>query len=159
MWLIDIRTDIYLDLGIVMKFITSALFCLALLFTAPAEVAAGKLVAKVDVSEQKMRVYRNGKQIYTWRVSTARKGKRTPRGRWSAKWLSRHHKSSLYNNAPMPHSIFFAGNYAIHGTNQISRLGRPASAGCVRLHPDHARILFNMTRKVGRSNMRVEIRN
>ena len=142
-----------------MKHLICVLFSAVLLLAAPAEVAAGKLVAKIDVSEQKMRVYRNGKQIYTWRVSTARKGKRTPRGRWSAKWLSRHHKSSLYNNAPMPHSIFFSGNYAIHGTNQISRLGRPASAGCVRLHPNHARILYNMTQQVGRSNMRVEIRN
>lgn len=142
-----------------MKLLISALFSAALLVSAPTESLAGKLVAKVDVSEQKMRVYRDGKQLYTWRVSTARKGKRTPRGQWSAKWLSRHHKSSLYNNAPMPHSIFFNGNYAIHGTNQISRLGRPASAGCVRLHPDHARILFDMTRKVGRSNLRVEIRN
>jgi len=142
-----------------MKLFTTALFVTALLFTAPTESLAGKLIAKVDVSEQKMRVYRNGKQLYTWRVSTARKGKRTPRGQWSAKWLSRNHKSSLYNDAPMPHSIFFSGNYAIHGTNQTSRLGRPASAGCVRLHPEHARILFNMTQKVGRSNMRVVIKN
>lgn len=142
-----------------MKFLAFAFLSLSLLFTAPDMSHASSLVARVDVSEQVMRVYRNGKQIYRWRVSTARKGKYTPRGAWSAKWLSRHHKSSLYNNAPMPHAIFFSGNYAIHGTNQISRLGRPASAGCVRLHPEHARILFEMTRKVGRSNMRVEIRN
>lgn len=142
-----------------MKRIASFLLCAALLFSAPVETLAGTLVAKVDVSEQTMRVYLKGKQIYRWRVSTARKGKRTPRGQWSAKWLSKNHKSSLYDNAPMPHSIFFAGNYAIHGTNQIRRLGRPASAGCVRLHPDHARILFNMTQKVGRKNMRVVIKN
>jgi lipoprotein-anchoring transpeptidase ErfK/SrfK len=142
-----------------MKFILMLALSFGLFLSAPVEGTAGILVAKVDVSEQTMRVYKNGKQIYRWRVSTARKGKVTPRGRWSAKWLSRHHKSSLYNNAPMPHSIFFNGNYAIHGTNQVSRLGRPASAGCVRLHPEHARILFNMTQKVGRSNMRVEIKN
>ncbi len=142
-----------------MKLILMLAVSLTLFVTSPIEALAGSLVAKVDVSEQVMRVYRNGKQIYRWRVSTARKGKRTPRGQWSAKWLSRDHKSSLYNNAPMPHSIFFTGNYAIHGTNQISRLGRPASAGCIRLHPEHARILFNMTRKVGRSNMRVVVKN
>lgn len=142
-----------------MKFIMMLAVALGLIITSPIETLAGSLVAKVDVSEQTMRVYKNGKQIYRWRVSTARKGKRTPRGQWSAKWLSRHHKSSLYNNAPMPHSIFFTGNYAIHGTNQISRLGRPASAGCIRLHPEHARILYNMTQKVGRRNMRVVVRN
>ncbi len=142
-----------------MKFLAFSFLSFLLLFSTPDMSQASSLVAQVDVSEQVMRVYRNGKQIYRWRVSTARKGKYTPRGAWSAKWLSRHHKSSLYNNAPMPHAIFFSGNYAIHGTNQINRLGRPASAGCVRLHPEHARILFEMTRDVGRSNMRVEIRN
>ena len=124
-----------------------------------ATLAQAGVVAKVDVSEQKMRVYSNGKHLYTWSVSTARKGKWTPRGTWSAKHLSRHHKSSLYNNAPMPYSIFYSGNFAIHGTNNISRLGRPASAGCVRLHPEHAAVLFNMTRNVGLKNMKVVIRD
>ena len=59
----------------------------------------------------------------------------------------------------MPYSIFFRGNYAIHGTNQISRLGRPASAGCVRLHPDHAARLFSLVETVGKANMRVVIEN
>lgn len=57
----------------------------------------------------------------------------------------------------MPYAIFFNGNYAIHGTDQIRKLGRPASAGCIRLHPDHARILFNMVRQEGKQNLRVEI--
>jgi len=59
----------------------------------------------------------------------------------------------------MPYSIFYSGNFAIHGTNNISRLGRPASAGCVRLHPEHAAVLFNMTRNVGLKNMKVVIRD
>lgn len=121
--------------------------------------AAAPLIAKVDISSQTMTVIKNGQVAYRWPVSTARSGKWTPRGTWTAKWLSRHHKSSLYNNAPMPYSIFFSGNYAIHGTNQISRLGRPASAGCVRLHPEHAAVLFNMTRSVGLKNMKVVIQN
>jgi len=83
----------------------------------------------------------------------------TPRGTWNAKWLSKNHKSSLYNNAPMPHSIFYSGNFAIHGTNQISKLGRPASAGCVRLHPANAKVLFNMVQRYGKSNFRVRIAN
>jgi len=59
----------------------------------------------------------------------------------------------------MPHAIFYRGNYAIHGTNQTRRLGRPASAGCIRLHPKNAAVLFNMTRKVGLKNMRVVVQN
>lgn len=142
-----------------MKFLATALLCASIVSTTPAAVEAGQLIAKVDVSEQTMRVYRNGKQIYKWRVSTARKGKVTPRGTWRAKHLSRHHKSSLYNNAPMPYSIFYSGNFAIHGTNAVSRLGRPASAGCVRLHPNHAAKLFAMTKQVGLRNMKVVVQN
>lgn len=130
-----------------------------LTFALPTFATAGTVVAKVDVSEQVMNVYSNGQLAYTWSVSTARQGKHTPRGSYSANFLSRHHKSSLYNNAPMPHSIFFRGNYAIHGTNQISKLGRPASAGCIRLHPDHAAVLFQMTRNVGLNNMKIVVQN
>ena len=42
----------------------------------------------------------------------------------------------------MPYSIFFDGGYAIHGSYEISHLGRPASHGCIRLHPKNAAILF-----------------
>ncbi len=121
--------------------------------------SAKPLVVKVEVSTQTMRVFSHGQELYQWPVSTARRGKITPRGSYSGQFLSRHHKSSLYNNAPMPFSIFFNGNYAIHGTDQISKLGQPASAGCVRLHPDHAEILFYMTKEVGKKNLQVIIQN
>ncbi|WP_121630536.1 L,D-transpeptidase [Tropicibacter alexandrii] len=140
------------------RFLTSVLGVAALCLM-PLATLAAPLVAKVDISTQTMTVIYNGKVAYNWPVSTARSGKYTPRGTWTAKWLSRHHKSSLYNNAPMPYSIFFNGNYAIHGTNQISRLGRPASAGCVRLHPEHAAVLFRLTQEVGKQNMQVVIQN
>ena len=104
-----------------------------------------------------MTVTHRGKVKYRWKVSTARAGKVTPTGTWSAKWLSKNHKSSRYNNAPMPYSIFYSGNYAVHGTNQISRLGRPASAGCVRLHPENAAILFNLAQREGLKNTRIVV--
>lgn len=125
----------------------------------PGLAAAEYIVAKVDLSEQTMQVFYDGKLRHTWPVSTARAGKRTPTGKFTAQWLSRHHKSSLYNNAPMPYSIFFHGNYAVHGTNQISRLGQPASAGCVRLHPDDAAVLFSLARERGLKNTRIMIQN
>lgn len=134
--------------------------CLAFSLALPATVeAAPTIVARVDVSEQEMRVYIQGKLRHKWPVSTARAGKVTPRGSWSAKWLSPNHKSSRYNGAPMPWSIFYSGNFAVHGTPHIKGLGRPASAGCVRLHPDNAKRLFRMTQKVGLKNVRVEVVN
>ena len=116
-----------------------------------------RLVGVVDVSEQHMTVFWDGEKRYNWKVSTARRGKVTPRGRWKAKWLSRHHRSSRYNGAPMPYSIFYDGNFAVHGTNQIKRLGRPASAGCIRLHPENAAVLFNLTKNYGLENTVVSV--
>lgn len=115
-----------------------------------------RVLVRVSISRQAMEVWHEGRKIYDWPVSTARPGKVTPTGTWTgAQWLSRNHRSSLYNGAPMPFAIFFNGNYAIHGTDQIKKLGRPASAGCVRLHPDHARVLFDMVRHEGKDNLKV----
>ena len=57
----------------------------------------------------------------------------------------------------MPYSIFYSGNFAVHGTNQISRLGRPASAGCIRLHPSNAAKLFSMAQREGLKNIRIVV--
>lgn len=124
---------------------------------ATSAAAYGSVTAHVDVSRQTMDVYLDGMHAYTWPVSTARPGKWTPRGRWSAKWLSRNHKSSRYDGAPMPFSIFYSGNFAIHGTNQVSRLGTPASAGCVRLHTANAAELFSLAQQVGLSRFKVVV--
>jgi lipoprotein-anchoring transpeptidase ErfK/SrfK len=59
----------------------------------------------------------------------------------------------------MPYSIFYSGNYAIHGTNQTSRLGRPASAGCIRLDTANAAKLSAMTQQVILGNMKVVVQN
>ena len=123
----------------------------------PGSALAYEVIARVDLSSQTMTVIHRGVERYRWKVSTARRGKVTPTGRWTAKWLARHHRSSRYNNAPMPHSIFYSGNFAIHGTDQVSKLGRPASAGCIRLHPDNAAVLFRITKQAGLDNMLVEV--
>lgn len=141
-----------------MKFFAGIALAFLMASGTPGAAVAANLVARVDISSQTMTVTHRGKVKYRWKVSTARSGKVTPTGSWSAKWLSRNHRSSRYNNAPMPYSIFYNGHYAVHGTDQISRLGRPASAGCVRLHPENARILFNLAQREGLSNTRIIVR-
>lgn len=135
-----------------------SIFIILAMFTAilkPELANASALVAKVDVSSQTMVVIHRGEVKYRWKVSTARAGKITPSGTWSAKWLSKNHRSSRYNNAPMPYAIFYNGNYAVHGTDQVSRLGRPASAGCVRLDTRNARILYKLAQREGLKNTRI----
>ena len=123
----------------------------------PGVALAERVVARVSISNHTMEVYLEGRHLFTWSVSTAKASKVTPTGVFKAEALSKHHRSRLYNNAPMPFAIFYDGHYAIHGTDQIKRLGRPASHGCVRLHPDNARILFQMVQAEGMENTRVVI--
>lgn len=135
-----------------------AALALAVALVAPAVAQAERVVARVSISSQTMKVYHEGRHLFTWTVSTAKPGKVTPTGVFvGAEALSKHHRSRLYNNAPMPYAIFYDGHYAIHGTDQIKRLGQPASNGCVRLHPDNAAILFQMVKAEGKDNMRIEI--
>ncbi|GIL00696.1 MAG: L,D-transpeptidase [Alphaproteobacteria bacterium] len=137
-----------------MKYLVAALL---IMLGSAAAAQAAVVEARIVLSEQHMKVYENGVLRYTWPVSTARRGKVTPVGSWTAKWTSKNHRSSIYRGAPMPYSIFFNGNYAVHGTDQIKRLGSPASAGCIRLHPDNARVLFNMALQAGLKNTRITV--
>lgn len=124
----------------------------------PNVALADRVVARVSISTQTMEVFHEGRHLFTWSVSTAKEGKVTPIGTFvGAEALSKNHRSRLYNDAPMPFAIFYDGHYAIHGTDQIQRLGAPASHGCVRLHPDNAEVLFGMVKAEGMDNMRVEI--
>ena len=125
----------------------------AVLFAFPA--AAAKVEARIDLSSQRMYVKVNGVKKYTWKVSTGRSGYSTPTGTYRPKRLERDWYSRKYDNAPMPHSVFFHGGYAIHGTTAIGRLGRRASHGCVRLHPSNAAKLYSLIRKYGMGNSRV----
>lgn len=120
--------------------------------------AIANVVVRVDLSSQRMDVSVNGSHYDSWRVSTGRKGYRTPTGSYRPKFLKRRHYSSKYHGSPMPYSIFFRGGYAIHGTNQTRALGRPASHGCIRLHPSNAAKLFSLVRRYGRSRTRIVIR-
>jgi lipoprotein-anchoring transpeptidase ErfK/SrfK len=141
----------------VKRLLVSAALTTAFLVSGATASLANRLVAHVDLSSQTMTVKKDGRILYNWPVSTARSGYRTPTGKWSPTRMHKMWYSRKYDMSPMPYSIFFYGGYAIHGTNAVSRLGRPASHGCVRLHTDNARKLYDLTRKVGATNMRVVI--
>ncbi len=109
----------------------------------------GRVLAKVDLSSQRMNVYRGGRLLHTWKVSTGRSGYGTPTGTWSIKRMHKRYFSKKYHGAPMPNAMFYHRGFAVHGTNAIGRLGRTASHGCVRLHPSNAAKLFSMVRRHG----------
>jgi lipoprotein-anchoring transpeptidase ErfK/SrfK len=136
-----------------------ALFVAAAVFTLCFSGSAdAKVIAAVDLSSQTMRVYVNGEHLYTWPVSTARSGYRTPTGSYGVQSMSRFHRSAKYHNAPMPHSIFFRGGYAVHGSYETSHLGQRASHGCIRLHPANARELYSLVQDYGGNGASIVIR-
>ena len=115
------------------------------------------ITAHIDLSEQKLSVYKGTALLYEWKVSTARRGYITPIGTYSPLYMQKMHYSKKYHNSPMPYSIFFKGGYAIHGTRSISRLGHIASHGCVRLHPRDAKSLYALVKQYGKENTTITI--
>lgn len=118
-----------------------------LFFAAIGGAAQAGVVITVDKTAQRLTVDVNGVTQYQWPVSTARWGYRTPNGSYRPERLERQWYSRKYDWSPMPYSIFFHHGYAIHGSTEISRLGRPASHGCIRLHPQNAAVLFDLVKQ------------
>ncbi len=121
-----------------------------LIFFASAGAANATARIHINLSTQTMHVD-SSSGSYSWPVSTARAGYYTPRGSFAPTGLQRMHYSRKYHMSPMPHSIFFRGGYAIHGSYATGMLGRPASHGCVRLSPGHAAMLYQMVQNEGGS--------
>jgi lipoprotein-anchoring transpeptidase ErfK/SrfK len=122
-------------------------------------IAEAQILAKITLSNQRMDVFVDGAPVYNWPVSTARAGYRTPTGTFKPTALVRYHRSTIYDGSPMPYSIFFLRGYAIHGSYEIKHLGRPASHGCVRLHPKNAAALYSLVQRYGPANTVIQIAN
>ncbi|MDX2287848.1 MAG: L,D-transpeptidase family protein [Hyphomicrobiaceae bacterium] len=133
--------------------------------TAPAPQAAvapkprpqPTLNVTINLSAQTMTVQENGVLRYVWPISSGRAGYRTPTGTYRGQWMSRMHYSRKYDNAPMPHSVFFHNGYAIHATYATGMLGRPASHGCIRLSPGNAKTFYGMVGRHGLTMTRISI--
>lgn len=123
------------------------------------QAARADVVAIIDIGSQTVTVKVNGFTRHVFPTSTARPGFFTPIGTFKAEKMFVMAYSSLYNNAPMPHSVFFHYGWAIHGTTEVAKLGRPASAGCVRLHPQNAKILFELIKTYGQETAQIVVLN
>jgi hypothetical protein len=134
-----------------MRFWSSLLvsFAAAALMSMLASAAGAHVLINVDKSSQQMTVSVDGTPRYRYVVSTGRPGLGTPSGTFHPERMELTWFSKKYYNSPMPHSIFFHGGFAIHGSYEISQLGGPASHGCIRLHPDNAAELYELVQQQG----------
>ena len=118
--------------------------------------AESALVIAIDKDTQRMTVSLDGVERYVWPVSTGAPGYSTPSGTYTARSMNEMWYSRQWDNAPMPHAVFFTREgHAIHGTNEIKRLGNPASHGCVRLAPQNAETLYELVEETGLDNTQV----
>jgi hypothetical protein len=131
-----------------MRILFTRLIALVILIAAPT-YALAHVEINVDLGSQTMTVHSGSGETYVWPISSGKAGHATPNGVFRPRAMYVMVHSAKYNNAPMPHSIFFYGQYAIHGTNAVGNLGRPASHGCVRISPANAAMLFAMVQKQG----------
>ena len=128
----------------------------ALILSAFAGAAHAGVDVRVDIVAQRMSVTTTDGEVYDWKISSGRKGFRSPNGVYRPTRLEKNWYSRKYGGA-MPHSVFFRGGYAIHGTTAVGALGRPASHGCIRLHPTNAAKLFALVKKYGSSQTRIAL--
>jgi hypothetical protein len=136
-------------------FLLSSL-CL-ILFAAGSAVQA-KVSITVDKDAQLMTVAVDGVERYQWPVSSGNPAHETPNGSFRAFRMEEDHYSKEFDEAPMPHSIFFTKvGHAIHGTDSENRLGTPASHGCVRLSRANASTLYALVESEGVLNTTVTL--
>jgi hypothetical protein len=138
--------------------IEAALLSLAFLFLTASSAAFAAVLVEIDKSAQQMTVSSDGRTLWRFPVSTGRAGYDTPSGSFRAFRLEEDHYSKEWDDAPMPHSIFFTKiGHAIHGYLDTKNIGRPASHGCVRLHPENAAKLFALVKEQGVLNTTVTL--
>jgi lipoprotein-anchoring transpeptidase ErfK/SrfK len=136
-----------------------AVLAFAMLTMGSLAAAAAKVVITISKPAQKMTVMVDGEKKYTWLISTGAPGYSTPSGKYRPFRMERDHFSKEWDDAPMPHSIFFTPQgHAIHGSPYTKRLGTRASHGCVRLAPGNAAKLYALVQKAGMSNTTVVVR-
>jgi hypothetical protein len=127
-----------------------------MLFAAGA--AQAKISITVDKDAQMMTVAVDGVDRYHWPVSTGNPSHETPNGSFRTFRMEADHFSKEFDDAPMPHSIFFTKiGHAIHGTESERSLGLPVSHGCVRLSRANATTLYALVEKDGVLNTTVTL--
>lgn len=110
---------------------------------APQIAPAGPLLVYVDLSRQRATVYRNGVRIAVSTVSSGKPGHETPTGVFTILQKDANHRSSKYDDAPMPYQQRLTWDgVALHAGGLP---GYPESHGCVHLPMGFARDLFKIT--------------
>lgn len=131
-------------------------FIFLFLLTGCYPIWAAEVLVSIDKDQQEMTVFVDSVEQYRWPVSTGTRGYDTPSGTFVASSMNEIWYSKQWDNAPMPHAVFFTKEgHAIHGTQEVSKLGTAASHGCVRLSPENAATLYALVEANGLESTQV----
>ena len=119
------------------------------------QAGASDIVAMVNLSRQRMEVAVDGVKKFAWRVSTGKDGWRTPSGTYQPFALTPYYYSKKWHMA-LPYLVSIGEDgTAIHGTSYTSKLGSPASHGCIRLDAGNAATFYRLVEANGMTNTKV----
>ena len=91
-------------------------------------------------------LWRSGKLWNAWLVRGGSRSAKTRKGNFKVYWRNKDHISSLYGS-PMPHSQFFSGGQAFHGSTFMMDPFSGHSHGCVNMYLEDAAQLWVLTLK------------
>jgi lipoprotein-anchoring transpeptidase ErfK/SrfK len=135
-----------------------AVTVLALAASAASRPALAGILIQVDKPTQTMTVTVDGAVRYRWPVSTGATAFSTPAGSYTPFRMEVMHYSQEWDNAGMPHAIFFTTRgHSIHGSDHPG-LGTPRSHGCVRLTLTNATTLYQLVEAQGMGNTKVVVK-
>ncbi len=126
------------------------------------------LYAEIDKKTQTLYVYMLGTLRDSFLISTGVGKYETPNlnlhpsGPVLTKYSSKKFPGGNYSGlGNMPYAIFLKGGYALHGTTpgNFIKLGTKASHGCVRMHPDNAKVFNALVKTVGINQTWVSIKD
>jgi lipoprotein-anchoring transpeptidase ErfK/SrfK len=124
------------------------------MITDKARIASAPLRITVDLSRQRLVVQSSG-TVNEYKISSGLAPDHATPGSgkcFGPDSMEPMHYSSLYNNAPMPNTVFFNGNIAMHGTGAEALLGQPASHGCNRLSKADSKTVYDTVKAAGKAN-------
>jgi lipoprotein-anchoring transpeptidase ErfK/SrfK len=100
---------------------------------------------QINLSKQRLTAWEGRKPVYAVTISTGKKS--TPTRVGSFKIQSKHKSARMrgrdYDVANVPYTMYYQGNYGIHGAYWHKKFGTPVSHGCINVAPNHAKWLFN----------------
>jgi hypothetical protein len=114
----------------------------------PSGVSKGERWVHIDLSEQTLVAYAGDKPVFATLVSTGKPGHDTVTGLFKVqrafltKPMNGVDDEGPYQVQEVPWTMYFYGNYALHGAYWHDVFGNTRSHGCVNIPPADARWLF-----------------